>query len=415
MALLDVLGFETGLVTATLTETELDAVSIGASATLQASSTIARTPLSRYSLQAATAGSSVVAYGERDWGSNQATICLELYVRFTAVPAAVTSFASLYDSTPAAICDLRVNASGNWCLYNYGDTTTYTGTGQIVVAGQWYRIELKLYAHGSAGTIDLKVNGALEPGVSGLASKNTLPGGQPRRYRVGVTVAQANAGVRYIDDVLVATDWIGMGFIKAALPASSPVTAWTIVDAGKASWATQVEVPWASATTDLIKSSTANQEEHLGITPLAFTVTGATILGVQAVIRHKRTVAGSAAAVTIYIRSNGADGTGVAIDAGGATFTTKRGFLEVVDPSGGGAWTLARIAALLIKLVHDAGTNEAQVNASLVYIAWSTTGSGFAEASSQGTKGYWARLGKLFAIADVSRYRKRGRTAHKVN
>lgn len=377
MTLLDVCGFETGRISNTASQTEADAVSVGASATFAAETQIVHTSLSLYSLGVATGASSVVAYFERDWGSNQATICFECYVRFTAVPAAVTYFASIYDSTPAVILDIGVNASGNWIVKNAGNATTYTGTGPVLLAATWYRIELKLYAHGVSGTIDLKVNSVLHPGVSGISGINTLPGGQPRRYRVGVTVAQASAGARYIDNIQVDTDWIGRGYVSVLRPNGSDATAWTIVDGGKAAWQTQIDVPFpVTDTLDLIKSSTANQEEIFTLKDMAKTDTGLTILGVQGVTRHARAVAGSAAAVTMYIRSGSTDGTGAVLDAGSGTYTTLRGTLEVLDPATSAAWTLAGVNGAKLKLVHDAGTNECRLISSLVYVGWSTTGAG---------------------------------------
>lgn len=368
--LLECLGFETGLISSTLTETEFDAVSVGASGVLQASTTAK----SRYALQAATGGSSVVSYGERDWGSDQATAYYELYVMFGAVPSAVTSFFSLYDSTPAAILDLRVNASGVFCLYNYGDTTTYTATNAngfcTVVANLWYRIELKLTCHASAGTIDVKINGVLEAGVSGLTSKNTRPGGDARRYRVGVTVAQANAPNRYIDDVIVRlSDWVGRGMVARLWPRGNDAQNWTVQDSGRYSYQVMSDAPWTNNLSDWIKSSTANQEERYTLSLLAQNLNSATILGVIPVIRHRRGVTGSAAAAVINMRSSGTDGATTSCDSGSTSLKTIRGACLDQDPHTAGAWGLSAINAMILRIVHDAGTNEADVNAAFVYVA----------------------------------------------
>lgn len=389
MALLDVFTPGTGLVSSTLVQTDFDAVSVGASATLAASAIIVR-GLNSYSVSALTGASSVVCYGDRDWGSDEATIYACLYVRFTVVPTAITSYFSILDSTPAAIVDLRVSAAGLWSIYNYGNTTTYTSTGPAVVAAVWYRVELKLVVHDSTGTIDVKINGVLEPGISALSGLDTKAGNNARRYRIGVTVAQANAGVRYFDDVGISnSDWLGKFYVKTMLAYTNDAANWTVVDAGSSSSQTQRDRPWASATTDLIESVTASQEERYKYPTVA--QTGGTWLGVIPVIRERRAVAGSAASVVLNIRVAAADGTAsAAIDSGGTTYLTKRGALQVTDPNTGIAWTLVGLNAMILRIVKDAGVNKAQINASLVYVAFASN-LGVASSNSKGTKGASAK------------------------
>lgn len=418
MGLLDVCSWESGIASATLSANEADASSIGASASCQVATTAQylRGPFSAYALVASTGASSVVAYHERDWGSDEATIYGEVYVCFNAVPAAITYFLSIYDSTPAVILDIGVNASGNWIVKNAGDATVYTSTGPAVVAGRRYRLELKLVSDAAAGTIDVKFDQTLEPGLSGLTGKNTKPGNLPRRVRLGVTVAQASAGARGFDDwVLRNDDWCGDALVKTLVMQAmdSGGNNWTITDGGSTDgWQTQDERPWTAApTTDLIKSSTANQEERIKFAPFAQTATGVTILGAQPVIRHKRTTAGSAAAVVVDLTSGASHGTTKSLDAGGSTFTTLRGALQTTDPATSSAWTVSGLNGVVLRMVHDAGTNEAQICASLVYVAYLATG-GQSVSDSKGTKTYPRRKGNVSEYDDPSPYPRRGRQKH---
>lgn len=409
-------GLETGLISTTLTQTEFDALSVVAGGTFQAGTGTNVRSGSSYSLQTATGGTSGVAYAEWDWGSNEATLYSHLCVMFPTVPSAITYFASVYDTTPAVIGDLGVNASGNWIFKNAGDATTYTSTGFVVLANVWNRIELKLFSDAAAGTIDWKTNGVLEPGISGLTAKNTKPGNTCRKLRVGVTVAQGSAGTRYIDDVIVRNGgWVGNGFVRRLWAFGNAASGqnWTIVDGGSTSYKTQQDAPWsASATTDMIKSSTANQEERYTLEAIG-TTTGMTILGVVPMLRQRRGVAGSAAGVAVNIRSGVTDGTASAsLDSGGTTFQTYRGVVQDTDPATGVAWTLSALNAAVLRFVHDAGANECDINASFVYAAYSnTTGiqpDGLLRAASVQTP----RIG-VKIDSNVERYRRRGRVRHR--
>lgn len=410
-------GFETGLISSTLSQTEFDALSVVAGGTFAANSTANNTrgAGSAYSLETATAGTSGVAYAEWDWGSNEATIYLHLWVRFNAVPGAITYFASIYDTTPAVIGDLGINASGNWIFKNAGDATTYTSTGFVILANVWNRIELKLFSDAAAGTIDWKTNGVLEPGISGLTSKNTKPGNTCRKLRVGVTVAQGSAGTRYIDDVIVRNGgWVGNGFVRRLWPFGNAASGqnWTIVDAGSTSYKTQQDAPWASATTDLIKSSTANQEERYTLEAIG-TTAGMTILGVVPMLRQRRGVAGSAAGVAVNIRSGATDGTASAsLDSGSTTFQTYRGVVQDTDPATAAAWTLSALNAAVLRFVHDAGTNECDINASFVYAAYSNTTGIKPDSLFYAADVQTPRAG-IKLDPSVERYRRRGRVRHR--
>ncbi len=367
-------GFETGLASSTLTTTEFDEVSVVSGAAFQTTNT-PRMLTGGYSLQAGTGSTSGVAYGGWDWGSDQATIYALLYVNFDSVPSAITAFASIVDSAGNLIASLRVNASGHWEVYNYGNSTAYDDTGGAVVGNVWYRVELKLHSDAAAGTIDLKVNGALSSGASGITGIDTEPVGLPRKLRVGVTEAQASAPTRYIDDCMVRlSDWIGMGRTRPLRPFGVDVENWTVVDSGNAGWQTQLELPWVSnPSSDYVKSSTANQEERWTVVPLGST-SGVAILGAVPMLMVRRGSASAAAGVLVNLRSGSTDGPqSAALDSGSTTWQTFRGVMQETDPATGSAWTLSGLNAAILRLVHDSGTNEADVCASFVYAAFTMT------------------------------------------
>lgn len=372
----------------TITDSEFDAISVGAGGSISFDGTwiLNRAIGSFYCFKAQTGGSSVVAYGERIWGSDQATICYEIYVRFIAVPSAITSFATILDSANNAIIDLRVNASGNWSIYNYGNTTTYTGTGQPVIAGYLYRLQVKLFSDAANGTLDWKTENYLEPGLNGITGINTKPVGLPRKHRIGVTVAQANAGERQISTIIVSTDWIGIGLVKWMQIFGNSLQNWTGVNlpVSGANWSALRDFPMSSGS-GYIKSSTANQEEQLNHNGFGISTTGLTILGLVPQCNHRRSVAGSAAGIIFCIRSNATDGITNTVDAGGTTLKLFKGSPQLTDPNTGAAWTPAGINTSKFKILHDAGTNECFIYDCGVYVAYTLTEGYLAPAILQGT------------------------------
>lgn len=363
-------GAETGLNSATATASEFDAVSVVAGGTFASDSGYTAAG-SLYSLKAQTAGTAGVSYGEIDWSSDDQIIYVCVWVKFLAVPSAITAFLSVTDSVPTQLFSLRVNASGFWQLQNDANSTTYTSTTQKPLANVWHRVEVYWKQHASAGEFTVKIDNFADPDLTqtGLNNGTALP----RRLRLGVVESQASAPARYLDNWIVKTDgWIGRSFVGVLRTISTDVGGgnWTVVDAGGTiDWQVLDERPWASGTSDMIKSSTANQEDRMGLNPIGIT-SGPTVMALMPMIRHRRAVAGSAAAVTIYIRNGSTDGTASAsLDAGGTTFKTFRGAIQETDPNTGAAWTLAGVNTAILKIVHDAGTNEAQINAAFVYAA----------------------------------------------
>jgi hypothetical protein len=358
-----------------LANSPFDAVSVGAGANL------GRGGGSTYSgqlflLRAVTGGSSVVAYGEIDWGYDDAEIYGELYVYFENVPSAITAFFSVLDSVPTQLFSLRVAASGYFQLYDNANSTAYTSTTNKVIQNTKHRIEFYWKTDASTGAFTVKIDGHEDPALTQTGLNNGAA--LPRRYRLGVVEAQANAGARYFSGVLICakdsvgySDWFGPTNISLLALNGTDAGGgnWTVVDSGKADWQVLAQT-WDSQDNNLIKSSSANQEDRMKLGFLGGVSDGVTILGMLSVIRHRRTTAGSAAGVNFMIRSGGVDGTSTTFDAGGTTWTTKRGALQLTDPNTAAAWTVAAVNAALLKIVHDAGTNECSVNGALVWIAW---------------------------------------------
>lgn len=409
-------SLETGLIsTSVATATEFDAVSVVASGTLSLNSSNA-SGCELYGLQAATGATSGVSYGEIDWGVNDAEVYIIAWVKFPTVPSAITAFLSIVDSGGTQLFAARVNASGFWQLNNNANSTVYTSTVNKPVAAVMHRVEIYWKQHASAGAFTVKIDGVADADLTQTGLNNGAA--QPRKIRLGVVEAQSNAPTRYIDECMLRTTaFFGNAHVKTLFPIASNTANWTVVGTGPENWQTQIERPWASNTSDLIRSTTANQEEVMKLSPFAGAGAGVTILGVMPVIRHRRGTAGSAAGVTINIKSGSSNGTSSGtLDAGGTTFKTFRGVIQETDPATGVAWTVAALQAALLRIVHDSGSNSCDVNASFAYVAFVIGDSVIAPEPKKGTSITHIRLiGKPTFIQPPPYFWMRGNKKHKVD
>lgn len=409
-------GHETGLISTTLTTTEYTAVSNAAGSTFAAVSNQSQSSL--YALSTATGGTNGVSYGEIDWGVDATIVYGMVKVMFPAVPAAITAVIAITDSAPTQLFAIRVNASGFWQVNNNANSTVYTSTVYKPVAGVWHRVEFYWKQDASTGEFTIKIDGVADADLTQTGLNNGAA--KPRRIRMGVVEAQTNAPTRYVDDYIINDSlgsinntWVGRGYVRTLYMDGSDLANWTVVDAGKANWQCMDEKPWNSNATDMIKSSTSAQEERMTVSTFGSDSTNLAIISLMPLIRQRRAVAGSAANVTVYIQSGGTDDAGAVCDAGSATWTTFRCVLSETDPHTSSAWTLTALNAVLLKFVHQANTNECDVNAALVYVAFTMTDATTPAISNGGTITH-IDLSARENRVPVEREPHRGRQKHSV-
>lgn len=408
--------------TSAATETEYSAIQKGTGSTLD----IASVTTSRFmahqtqALRANTGGTVTTAYADMDWGVDSQTIYTLFYVNFTSVPSAVTALATVCDSGSNPLVTIRVNASGFWQVNNIANSTVYTSTLWKPVATTWHSVELYWKQDTSAGEFTVKIDHVADADLTQTGLNNDTA--QPRRIRFGVTESQANAGDRFFGPYIVNdsagsvnNSWVGRALVARLYLDGQDTANWTVVDSGKVDYQCLVELPWNSNATDMIKSSVSGEININTLSSFGSDSAAISFIALQAMIRQRRGTSGSAASVDVVLRSGSSDGTPTTCDSGSTTFKTFRGAIEELDPATSSAWTLSGVNGVKIKLTHQANTNECDVNAALVYVAFN----GYdAALPTSGSSGLWTRGSVLNAFkvgsVNVEREPRRGRTRHKV-
>lgn len=153
----------------------------------------------------------------RGLGGNYAV----LGVAFAYRPATIgASFIAGFRDAGTAQCEARLRADGRIDLARNG-TVLATSVG-LLSAGVWHHLELKVVIHDSAGTIELKVNGASFVAASNVDTKNTA------NAYANEAAIQANGITADYDDLAVwnpggsqNNDWLGDCRIFTQLPSGA--------------------------------------------------------------------------------------------------------------------------------------------------------------------------------------------------
>ena len=340
-----------------------------------------------------TGGTAGTCYGTRDWGSDEETIVIHFRHWLNSFPASTMAILQILDSANNAIADIRITAAGLPEVYIYANTTAYTGTGVAVPYRMWFNLELKLRVNATEGTVDLKVNEVLVPGVNGITAINTRANGLARKYRFGVLTSLANTDWRYWDEQIVATDWLGKVRTIGLPLCGNPVHNWSV--GGSGSWISLNGIPWPDANDANFIYAGSDIEERFDLSDLP---TGATLtpLALKPLISARRASGATAVDLITSIYSGSTNGiTKAHTLPADTTIRVYHGAVQNTDPNTGAAWTIAGVNSAQLRLGHDnVGTANGCVQRALVYLVYRIDSfSGIIPAGLVGARSPAARTG----------------------
>src|SRR6266702_3468605 len=255
-----------------------------------------------------------------------ASICVNVAVRFSTLPATPGNFIVIGDNTNTHVT-LAVNSSGTLAVYRsnqsvisgnspFANINTLLGTGTIaLLANVWYWIGLKVTIHDSTGTVDVQVNGAVDTPLT-LTGKDTRNGGTATAVIVGIGQNVSLTSVDFDDFVVNDTsgstnnDLIADSRVDFHLPnANGSNTAWTR-STGADDYAVIDENP-PTDDTDYLSTSTLNAITTVNIQD--FKNSGATIAAVQVNLLTRKIDAGTCGLAPV-IRIDSTDNVGTQVN-----------------------------------------------------------------------------------------------------
>lgn len=253
---------------------------------------------------------------------------------------------------------LRMTNGGvlHWCTGTSPDTATSLGnTGANVFnASTLYHIEMKILFHASAGTIELRVNGAVWMSLSGI---DTLPVSSNYMLfaRSNGNLA-ADTAKMYVDNFYVwdttgsiNNNFLGERNVVTLLPNADTATATWTKSTGVNGYALIDNVPPVSGT-DYLESSATNDASVFELTTLSNPNT--VIKAVQTYVFAEKTQNGPGE-IRFGPRAAGVD------DLSATTVLTQSQYLyftkvSELNPATGLAWAVSDIAALQTKILRSA-------------------------------------------------------------
>jgi len=280
---------------------------------------------------------------------NLAEIFIRIGIRYVANAALSPAILlALFDNGGVSHLILGVNTVTQLLELYRGDAThwwaTKIATGSTpILFNAWQCIEMRATIDDVTGICQVKVDGFLDINFSG----DTREGGVASVCMLEIASQGTNDHwpVMYVDDIaindtagVVNNSWIGRGGIYGVVPEGVGTYTDLIASAGNA-WDCIEEVPPSDA--DYVYESTVDKKSTYALTALVPT-TGV-IACINVIMRAKLDAVGTGN-IARLIRSNGTDSQGADVGLDTSPKTIQENI--ETDPSGGGAWTIARVNAL---------------------------------------------------------------------
>jgi len=277
---------------------------------------------------------------------------------FTASETVVVGFAIYFEAlgSGAPFISFYYSATGQMSLFvtPSGSIAAYSGiysfntkfgesASGVFSEDSWYYVEIKTKFHGSAGTIEVRVNGSATP-VLNVSGKNTAPSGNNQSNSVRLIGVSSGLGFQYVDDLYILEtgsspndDFLGDCRVDTLMPNadgyygnwqanSSPSLHYQLLDESSPN------------TSDYIESSTASNKDSWSFDNLT-AVTGS-IFGAAINLASFKSDAGDRS-IKPLCRSGSTDSLGSAF-----TLSTDQLYAQKiyeVDPNTSSAWAEANV------------------------------------------------------------------------
>lgn len=303
-------------------------------------------PAGRFGGQAVRVNAGTGNHIRRALSSGGSSFTLGVAAKFNSIGGNLLGLITLLNANTTFMIMMGVNLAGG-ILIQRGNTTIYNGTtlgttaNGVIVAGQWHYIEISVTIHDSTGTVDVWVDGINRLSLTGQDTRNGTPttidtiglgatdGSSPQvDYDDMYAIDSATRlGERRIETLRATADTADKDFARSAGADNFALVDETVVNGD----------------TDYVQGSSVGDRDLYQIADLSSIPT--VIDCVNVIQFDKKT---DAASRTMYnsIQSNAVDSDGAAHSLN-TTYARNDRIVET-DPSGGGAWTAARVNALLI-------------------------------------------------------------------
>lgn len=257
-----------------------------------------------------------------------------------AVNLATNDIFRLYNGGTEMIVLKQV--SGGELGVDRGATNLFNTSGLGLVAGTWFYVELKIFIHDSAGTVELWIDGVKEIDETSVDTKNGTPNTIDSIWMVGDNGNALFDDLYFLDDSgSDNTDRLGDSRVETVFPdADGNTNDFTRVGGGSNNFEAVDDGSTPDDDSTYNHSSTAADKELYGFEALQGQVD--TVFAVQATMYARKQETGERV-VRVVARSNVTE-----VDSGDLTLGAQYRYLSNMyenDPDGGGNWDEAAVNA----------------------------------------------------------------------
>lgn len=247
-------------------------------------------------------------------------------------------------------CGISVNAAAKLIFWRGTNATVLATGATTLVNSSWYMIEIKTTINSATGTLDIKINGVAETGMTGLTGLNTRSSANNFANSVAIVLTTSLVSVHddfYLCDTSGSApynDFLGIIRIETIYPTANNSVTWTPNASTNAS-----QVQEAIIDGDVTFNATATAGLVDTFTHASLSSTPVSVYGVAVCVYiRKDDVSVQSARTKLISGATTSNGATVAINT---AYQFMRD-IYTADPNTAGAWTGANVNASKIGYEH---------------------------------------------------------------